>query len=140
MNDQTAPQRLFCTSLQIILEFIYSSISQSYMPLLLLTWRFIFTGQTNCPLLSNHSPIIYRTSLCLPFFFSWEVGVDVLEARQTAEVLEAETKFTSPCCHRCGSTSSVVMATLVMREGLLTGPEGQPRFPRAGVRQTTLRK
>lgn len=55
--------------------------------------------------------------------FPGEVGVDVSEAQQTAEELEAETKFTSPCCHRCGSTSSVVMATLVMREGLLAGPK-----------------
>ncbi len=40
------------------------------------------------------------------------------EVLQTARVLEAEAKFTSPCCHRCRLASSVVMVTLVMREGL----------------------
>lgn len=62
-------------------------------------------------------------------FIQAKVGVSVLKTMQTAEELEAETKFTSLCCHPYRSTSSVVMVTPVMREGLLTGPEGQPGLP-----------
>lgn len=40
------------------------------------------------------------------------------EVQQAARVLEAEAKFTSLRCHRHRSASSVVMVTLVMREGL----------------------
>lgn len=52
-------------------------------------------------------------------------------AKRQPELLEAEAKFTSPRCHRCRSASSVVMVTLVMREGLLSEPEGQAQFLRA---------
>lgn len=47
---------------------------------------------------------------------------------QSARVLEAEAKFVSLCCQRRRSASSVVMVTLMMREGVLAGPEGQAQF------------
>lgn len=78
--------------------------------------------------------------LWFSLIFPRRVGVDVSEVQQTARELEAEAKFTSLCYDWCRSVSSVVMVTLVMREGLLSGPEGQAQSLWAGVRQTTPQK
>lgn len=51
-------------------------------------------------------------------------------------VLGEEAKFTSLCCHRCRSASSVVMVTPIIREGLCP----KAKHSSCGVRQTTLQK
>lgn len=148
LHPSPSPEMLLQTLHSRVCFFRY--FRRLHLALLFSTWRFIFSLQTNRSPLSNHSLTLGQTlprkkkqknmlpRLSVMIVIQEKVGVGVSEAMQTAEELEAETKFTSLRCHPYRSTSSVVMVTPVMREGLFTGPEGQPGLPRAAVRQTTL--
>lgn len=151
IHPRTSRRTLCCTGLQSNFEFVYLGISEITTVFLFLAWRFVFTPQTNHPPLNNQSlagqtstaqKILCIVLLWFSLFFLQEDSVLMCWrwSSQTATVLEAEAKFTSLCCHRCRSASSVVMVTLVMREGVLMGPEGQAHFLWAGVKQTTPQK